>query len=141
MRSDQLGETELPKRLALPVFCSDPISSNAYSTQEILLVLALGGATAVTFTPVIALFVVTLLAIVTLSYRQTIHAYPDGGGAYAVSKENLGRRASLVAAGALLTDYVLTVAVSIAAGVDNFTSAFPACCRTPSPCVWASSRW
>ncbi|MBB1512916.1 APC family permease [Tessaracoccus sp. MC1679] len=126
MRSDQLGETELPKRLALPVFCSDPISSNAYATQEILLVLALGGATAVTFTPVIALFVVTLLAIVTLSYRQTIHAYPDGGGAYAVSKENLGRRASLVAAGALLTDYVLTVAVSIAAGVDNFTSAFPA---------------
>lgn len=125
MRSDQLGETELPKRLALPVFCSDAISSNAYATQEILLVLALGGAAAVTLTPAIALVVVSLLALVTLSYRQTCHAYPDGGGAYAVSKENLGARASLVAAGALLVDYVLTVAVSIAAGVDNLTSAFP----------------
>ncbi len=126
MRSDQLGETELPKRLALAVYCSDPISSNAYATQEILLVLALGGAAAVMATPRVALAVVGLLAVVTLSYRQTCHAYPNGGGAYAVSKENLGRNASLVAASALLVDYVLTVAVSIAAGVDNFTSAVPA---------------
>ncbi|HSN43590.1 MAG TPA: APC family permease [Propionibacteriaceae bacterium] len=126
MRSDQLSETELPKRLALPVFGSDAISSNAYATQEILLVLALGGAAAVALTPTIALVVVGLLAIITLSYRQTCYAYPNGGGAYAVSKENLGTKASLIAAAALLVDYVMTVAVSIAAGVENFTSAFPA---------------
>src|SRR5659263_565472 len=83
MRSDQLGETELPKRLALAVYCSDPISSNAYATQEILLVLALGGAAAVMATPRVALAVVGLLAVVTLSYRQTCHAYPNWGGAYA----------------------------------------------------------
>lgn len=126
MRSDQLGETELPKRLALPVFCSDPISSNAYATQEILLVLALGGAAAITLTPWIAVVVVSLLGLITLSYRQTCYAYPNGGGAYSVSKENLGTHASLIAAAALLVDYVMTVAVSIASGVENFTSAFPA---------------
>ena len=126
MRSDQMGETLLPKRLALPVFCSDPISSNAYATQEILLVLALGGAAAVTLTPWIALAVVALLGIVTVSYRQTCHAYPSGGGAYAVSKANLGNKAALVAASALMVDYVMTVAVSIASGVDNLTSALPA---------------
>ena len=125
MRSSQLQETLLPKRLALPVYCSDPISSNAYATQEILLVLALGGASAVLFTPWVALAVVSLLALVTLSYRQTCHAYPDGGGAYAVSRANLGRNASLVAASALMVDYVMTVAVSIASGVENFVSAFP----------------
>jgi amino acid transporter len=126
MRSNQMGETLLPKRLALPVYCSDPISSNAYATQEILLVLALGGATAVLATPWVALVVVSLLALVTLSYRQTCYAYPDGGGAYAVSKANLGRNASLIAAAALMVDYVMTVAVSIAASVENLTSAFPA---------------
>jgi amino acid transporter len=125
MRSAQLSETLLPKRLALPVYCSDPISSNAYATQEIILVLALGGASAVLLTPWIAVAVVSLLALVTLSYRQTCHAYPDGGGAYAVSRANLGRNASLVAAAALLVDYVMTVAVSIASGVENFVSAFP----------------
>lgn len=125
MRSTQLRETLLPKRLALPVYCSDPISSNAYATQEIILVLALGGASAVLLTPWIALIVVSLLALVTLSYRQTIHAYPNGGGAYAVSRANLGRNASLVAAAALLVDYVLTVAVSVASGVENLVSAFP----------------
>jgi amino acid transporter len=125
MRSNQMGETLLPKRLALPVYCSDPISSNAYATQEILLVLALGGATLVFATPWVALFVVALLGLVTLSYRQTCYAYPDGGGAYAVSKANLGRNASLIAAAALLVDYVMTVAVSVAASVENFTSAFP----------------
>jgi amino acid transporter len=126
MRSNQMSETLLPKRLALPVYCSDPISSNAYATQEILLVLALGGATAVLATPWVALAVVSLLALVTLSYRQTCYAYPDGGGAYAVSKANLGRNASLIAAAALMVDYVMTVAVSIAASVENLTSAFPA---------------
>lgn len=125
MRSSQLGETELPKRIALAVYCSDAISSNAYATQEILLVLALGGASAIVLTPWIALAVVALLALVTVSYRQTCYAYPNGGGAYAVSKENLGTNASLVAASALMVDYVMTVAVSIASGVDNFTSAFP----------------
>ena len=125
MRSNQLHETLLPKRLALPVYCSDPISSNAYATQEILLVLALGGASAVLFTPWVALAVVALLALVTLSYRQTCHAYPDGGGAYAVSRANLGRNASLVAAAALMVDYVMTVAVSIASGVENLVSAIP----------------
>jgi len=126
MRSNQMTETLLPKRLALPVYCSDPISSNAYATQEILLVLALGGATLVLATPWVALVVVALLGLVTLSYRQTCYAYPDGGGAYAVSKANLGRNASLIAAAALLVDYVMTVAVSVASSVENFTSAFPA---------------
>jgi amino acid transporter len=125
MRSNQMQETLLPKRLALPVYCSDPISSNAYATQEILLVLALGGATAITLTPWIALVVVSLLALVTVSYRQTCHAYPNGGGAYAVSRANLGRLPSLIAAAALLVDYVMTVAVSVASGVENFVSAFP----------------
>lgn len=125
MRSNQMHETLLPKRLALPVYCSDPISSNAYATQEILLVLALGGAAAVLATPWVALAVVSLLALVTLSYRQTCYAYPDGGGAYAVSKANLGRNASLIAASALMVDYVMTVAVSVAASVENLISAFP----------------
>jgi len=125
MRSNQMHETLLPKRLALPVYCSDPISSNAYATQEILLVLALGGASAVLLTPWVALCVVGLLALVTISYRQTCYAYPDGGGAYAVSKDNLGRMPALIAAAALMVDYVMTVAVSIAASVENLVSAFP----------------
>jgi amino acid transporter len=125
MRSNQMSETLLPKTLALPVYCSDPISSNAYATQEILLVLALGGATAVLATPWVALVVTGLLALVTISYRQTCYAYPDGGGAYAVSKDNLGKSAALIAAAALMVDYVMTVAVSIAASVENLISAFP----------------
>jgi amino acid transporter len=125
MRSNQMHQTLLPKRLALPVYCSDPISSNAYATQEIILVLALGGAASVLLTPWIALCVIALLALVTLSYRQTCHAYPDGGGAYAVSRANLGRNVSLVAAAALMVDYVMTVAVSVASSVENLVSAFP----------------
>ena len=124
LRSARLGETLLPKRLALPVFCSDPLSSNAYATEEILRALSLGGLALLFLTPWVALAVVILLAVVVVSYRQTCHAYPNGGGAYAVSRENLGRNASLVAASALLVDYVLTVAVSVAAGVDAITSAF-----------------
>src|SRR2546430_11082027 len=123
--SDRLGETLLPKSLALPVFCSDPLSSVAYATQEILLVLSLGGLALLTMAWWVALAVVALLVIVVASYRQTCHASPTGGGAYAVSKANLGSRAALVAASALLVDYVLTVAVSVAAGVDNIVSAFP----------------
>lgn len=120
-----MGETLLPKKLALPVFCSDPLSSNAYATEEILLVLSLGGLALLHLTPWVASAVVLLLVIVVLSYRQTCHAYPNGGGAYAVSRANLGRRAALVAASALLVDYVLTVAVSVAAGVANIVSAVP----------------
>jgi amino acid transporter len=123
LRSARLGETLLPKRLALPVFCSDPLSSNAYATEEILRALSLGGLALLFLTPWVALAVVILLAVVVVSYRQTCYAYPNGGGAYAVSRENLGRNAALVAASALLVDYVLTVAVSVAAGVDAITSA------------------
>jgi amino acid transporter len=123
--TDRLGDTLLPKRLALPVFCSDPLSSVAYATQEILLVLSLGGLTLLWMSWWVALAVVVLLVLVVASYRQTCYAYPTGGGAYAVSRANLGSQAALVAASALLVDYVLTVAVSVAAGVDNVVSAFP----------------
>src|SRR6476620_12225508 len=108
LRSDRLGETLLPKGLALPVFCSDPLSSVAYATEQIVLVLGLGGLSMLYLTPWLALAVIALLVIVVASYRQTCTAYPDGGGAYAVSRENLGIDASLVAASALLIDYVLT---------------------------------
>jgi amino acid transporter len=126
LRSDDIGETLLPKRLALPVFCSDPLSSVAYATEQIVLVLGLGGLALLTLTPWLAAAVVLLLVIVVASYRQTCGAYPDGGGAYAVSRANLGEDASLVAASALLIDYVLTVAVSVVAGVAAITSAVPA---------------
>ena len=124
LRNERLGETLLPKKLALPVFCSDPLSSNAYATEEILRALSLGGLALLFLTPWIAAVVVVLLAVVVVSYRQTCYAYPGGGGAYAVSRANLGRNAALAAASALLVDYVLTVAVSVAAGVDAITSAF-----------------
>ncbi|SFK88047.1 APC family permease [Geodermatophilus ruber] len=126
LRSDRLGETLLPKRLALPVFCSDPLSSVAYATEQIVLVLGLGGLGLLYLTPWLGTAVVVLLVVVVASYRQTCYAYPNGGGAYAVSRDNLGVRASLVAASALLVDYVLTVAVSVVAGVAAITSAIPA---------------
>ncbi len=125
LRSDRLQETLLPKRLAMPVFCSDPLSSVAYATEQILLVLGLGGLALLHLTPWVAVAVVALLVIVVASYRQTCHAYPNGGGAYAVSRANLGENASLTAASALLIDYVLTVAVSVVAGVAAITSAVP----------------
>ena len=125
LRNDNLHDELLPKRIALPVFCSDPLSSNAYATEEILLVLSIGGLALLHLAPWVAAGVVLLLVVVVASYRQTCHAYPSGGGAYAVSRENLGRRPALVAATALLVDYVLTVAVSVAAGVANIVSAFP----------------
>jgi amino acid transporter len=115
----------LPKRLALPVFCSDPLSSVAYATEQIILVLGLGGLALLYLTPWVAAAVVLLLTIVIASYRQTCEAYPNGGGAYAVSRANLGENASLTAASALLIDYVLTVAVSVVAGVAAITSAVP----------------
>ena len=123
LRSARLGDTLLPKWLALPVFCSDPISSVAYATEQIVLVLAAGGLAALTLTPWVGLAVVVLLAVVVASYRQTCYAYPSGGGAFVVSRDNLGESASLVAASALLVDYVMTVAVSVVSGVVAITSA------------------
>src|SRR5882757_3042186 len=123
LRSARLGETLLPKWLALPVFCSDPISSVAYATEQIVLVLAAGGLAALTLTPWVGLAVVVLLAVVVASYRQTCYAYPSGGGAFVVSRDNLGESAALVAASALLVDYVMTVAVSVVSGVVAITSA------------------
>ncbi|GAA0415499.1 APC family permease [Streptomyces luteireticuli] len=125
MRSEELHETLLPKRLALPIFASDPLSSVAYATQEILLVLTLGGMAYLHFTPWIAAAVVALMAVVVLSYRQVVHAYPSGGGSYEVVSQNLGASAGLVVAASLLVDYVMTVAVSVASGVDNIISAVP----------------
>ena len=125
IKTDDAAHTLLPKRLALPVFSSDPLSSVAYATQEILLVLSLAGLAYLNLTPYLAAGVVLLLTVVTISYRQTVMEYPSGGGAYIVAHENLGPPAGLVAASALLVDYVLTVAVSVAAGVDAIISAAP----------------
>jgi amino acid transporter len=115
----------LSRVTGLAVLSSDALSSVAYATEEILRVLVLAGAAALTFASPIAIVIATILAIVAFSYRQTISAYPGGGGAYIVAKENLGDTPALIAAAALLIDYVLTVAVSIAAGVAAITSAFP----------------
>ena len=124
--SHHLEQTLLPKVLALPVFASDALSSNAYATEEILLVLiTAAGAAASTLVLPIAIPIAVVLLLVVMSYRQTVRAYPMGGGSYIVSRENLGVFPGLVAAAALLTDYVLTVAVSVAAGVFALTSAAP----------------
>ncbi|MER7575656.1 APC family permease [Streptomyces sp. NPDC126514] len=125
LRSDRLGETLLPKRIALPVFASDPLSSVAYAPGEVLLVLSIAGVSAYHFSPWIAVAVVVLMFTVVASYRQNVHAYPSGGGDYEVANTNLGPRAGLTVASALLVDYVLTVAVSISSGVENLGSAVP----------------
>ncbi|HEX6138887.1 MAG TPA: APC family permease [Candidatus Limnocylindria bacterium] len=109
----------------LAIFASDNISSSAYATEEIMRVLVLAGTGALVLTMPLTLGIVLVLAVVVMSYQQTIRAYPNGGGSYVVASDNLGRLPGLVAAGALLTDYVLTVAVSIAAGVAALTSIFP----------------
>ena len=109
----------------LAVLSSDPLSSVAYATEEILRVLVVGGIAALGLVTPIGMVIAAMLAIVVFSYRQTIHAYPNGGGAYIVAKDNLGRLPSLIAAASLLIDYVLTVSVSIAAGVAAITSALP----------------
>jgi amino acid transporter len=116
----------LPKILALPVFSADAISSAAYATEEIMLVLVVAGPAALALSPAVALAIAVLFTIVAISYRQTVMAYASGGGSYIVARENLGLYPGLVAASALLTDYVLTVAVSIASGVAAIVSAFPA---------------
>jgi amino acid transporter len=125
VRSDRVGESLLPKRLALPIFASDPLSSVAYATQEILIVLTLAGTAFLHLAPWLAVAVVLLLITVVLSYRQVVHAYPSGGGDYEVAMKNHGQFAGLTVASALLVDYVLTVAVSVSAGTDNIISAFP----------------
>jgi amino acid transporter len=126
MRSDRLGETLLPKRLALPIFASDALSSVAYAPDEILLMLGLaGGAFAMTHSWQVAVGVVFVMLVVVASYRQNVHAYPSGGGDYEVATVNLGPRAGLTVASALLVDYVLTVAVSISSGVQNAKTALP----------------
>ncbi len=125
VRSDRLGESLLPKRYALPIFASDPLSSVAYATQEILIVLTLAGTAFLYLAPWLAVAVVLLLITVVLSYRQVVHAYPSGGGDYEVAMKNHGQFAALVVASALLVDYVMTVAVSVSAGTDNIISAFP----------------
>ncbi len=126
LRSSQLGDTLLPKRIALPVFASDALSSVAYAPDEILLMLAVGGATtAYLWSWKVALVVALVMLTVVASYRQNVHAYPSGGGDYEVATVNLGRNAGVTVASALLVDYVLTVAVSISAGIDNARAALP----------------
>jgi amino acid transporter len=113
------------KLVGLAVFASDALSSTAYASQEILIILAYAGTAALGYVFPISLAIVTLMAIVTISYEQTIHAYPGGGGAYIVARDNLGEIPALTAGAALLTDYILTVAVSVSSGVAQITSAFP----------------
>jgi amino acid transporter len=123
MRSAQLGETLLPKKIALPVFASDALSSVAYATEEILLVLSAGGLALIHLTWWAACGVAFLMIVVVASYRQNVYAYPSGGGDYEVATVNLGRQAGITVASALMVDYVLTVAVSVSSGVANITSA------------------
>ena len=125
LASAQLGETLLPKRIALPVFASDALSSVAYAPDEILLTLSLAGMAAFALSWEIALAVAAVMLIVVMSYRQTVHAYPSGGGDYEVATVNLGPNAGLTVASALLVDYVLTVAVSVSSGVQNAKAMFP----------------
>ncbi|MDE3127373.1 MAG: APC family permease [Gemmatimonadota bacterium] len=123
--SDRLEHERLDKKTALAVLSSDAISSVAYATEQILIVLAVLGTMALHYLIPISAVIVGLLMLVALSYRQTIFAYPNGGGSYTVAKDNLGVGAGLVAAAALLTDYILTVAVSISSGIAAITSAYP----------------
>lgn len=125
LSSAQLSETLLPKRIALPVFASDALSSVAYAPDEILLTLSLAGMVGFAFSWWIALIVVLVMLIVVASYRQNVHAYPSGGGDYEVATVNLGPTAGLTVGSALLVDYVLTVAVSVSSGVQNAKAAAP----------------
>ena len=122
---EEIGE-RLPKKLALPIFSSDAISSSAYATDEILRVLVLAGAAALAISVEVAIAITVLLTVVSFSYRQVCHAYPSGGGAYVVARENISQLAGLVAASALFIDYVMTVAVSTASAVSQAYSVWPA---------------
>ena len=125
MQSERLGHTLLPKKIALPVFASDALSSVAYATQEVLLVLAAGGLALLAYTPWIALGVGLLMLVVVASYRQNVHAYPSGGGDYEVATTNFSPQVGMTVASALMVDYTLTVAVSVSSGIANLASAFP----------------
>ena len=125
LASDRLEHERLDKKTALAVLSSDAISSVAYATEQILIVLAILGTAALGYVVPISAIIVALLVLVALSYRQTIFAYPDGGGSYTVAKDNLGKMKGLTAAAALITDYILTVAVSISGGIAAITSAYP----------------
>ncbi|WP_211303878.1 APC family permease [Pseudosporangium ferrugineum] len=124
-RSDRLQHTLLPKRIALPVFASDALSSVAYAPDEILLTLSIAGAGAFLYSPWITLAVAVVMVTVVASYRQNVHAYPSGGGDYEVATVNLGPKFGVAVASALLVDYILTVAVSVSAGVSNLGSVVP----------------
>ncbi|MET0812664.1 MAG: amino acid permease, partial [Microbacterium sp.] len=125
LTSEALDGQLLPKKRALPIFASDALSSVAYAPQELLMILLVGGTAFLAFSPWVAAAVVVLLIVVVVSYRQLIKAYPSGGGDYEVASKNLGEVPGVVVAAALLVDYVLTVAVSVASGVDNIISAIP----------------
>ena len=125
LRSSQLGETLLPKRIALPVFASDALSSVAYAPDEIFIMLSVAGASAYVWSWKIGIAVALVMLTVVTSYRQTVHAYPSGGGDYEVATVNLGRNAGVTVASALLVDYVLTVAVSISSGAQYAAGAIP----------------
>ncbi|TNU76117.1 APC family permease [Miniimonas arenae] len=125
MSSDALGHTLLPKRIALPVFASDALSSVAYAPDEILLTLSIAGVTSYLLSPWIGLAVAVVLLTVVASYRQTVHAYPSGGGDYEVATTNLGRNAGISVASALLVDYVMTVAVSISQAAQYLSAIVP----------------
>ncbi|WP_280233117.1 APC family permease [Nocardia cyriacigeorgica] len=124
-RSDSLGHTLLPKRIALPIFASDAMSSVAYAPEEIFLVLSAAGISAFVYAPWVGVAVAVVMAVVVASYRQNVHAYPSGGGDYEVATTNLGPNAGLTVGSALLVDYVLTVAVSISSAASNIGSAIP----------------
>jgi amino acid transporter len=125
LTTEQVNDQLLPKRMALPIFASDALSSVAYGPQEMLMIMLIGGTAFLTLSPWVAAAVVMLLIVVVLSYRQIIKAYPSGGGDFEVTQKNLGEVPSVIVAAALLVDYVLTVSVSIASGVDNIISAVP----------------
>ncbi|NYD36193.1 amino acid permease [Actinomycetospora corticicola] len=124
-RSDELSDTLLRKRIALPVFASDALSSVAYAPQEVLITLSLAGLGAYVFSPWIGFAVIVVLTTVVVSYRQNVHAYPSGGGDYEIATTNLGRHAGLTVASALLVDYTLTVAVSVSSAADNLGALIP----------------
>lgn len=125
LKTAQARHERLSKTVALAIFSSNAISSVAYGTEEILLVLILAGPAAVAWSIPVSFAILFLVVMLTISYRQIIHEYPEGGGAYVVARTNLGDRPALVAAAALMIDYVLTVAVSVAAGIAALTSAVP----------------
>ncbi|MCB0135333.1 MAG: APC family permease, partial [Caldilineaceae bacterium] len=126
LATEEAPHQTISKTIGLAVFASDALSSVAYATQEILIILSAAGAAYFGLSIPIAIIIIGLLVVLTISYRQTIYAYPGGGGAYIVARDNLGDGPALTAGAALLTDYILTVSVSISSGVAQIASAFPA---------------